>query len=341
MKGKAVLETLRRTLDFYGPTPPPNEVSEQLGISKEEADALWEDFMESEYGRVLKNDVVKEEAPPPKTKRKYVRKAKPVATTEAPKEDKPKKHIHDLPLEAIKTIAAISALVIAFRMVGYLVEYFSMWETTEWLAWATAVALSLILFISMQAAIMAWKSKQWMLLLTSGLLFVAMAYVDISGTATVIGKKKQAVTVAARTESADVLRARERVPQLNASISSLDKDLAVLRKEREQLVAEQEGLDKADPRYNYNYNSLRNRLATNKTSLDAKQNDRDNKDAERTALQNTPGYYSTAVAELTDGSAEFTDWAVAVGLGLVGPWALSVTLFLRGKDDKNKEAEVK
>lgn len=331
MDRRSTINVLRRTRSFYGDFPPPNEVADQLDIPKEEADSLWQEFLDSEDKRLSASKMA------PKPKRKYVRKAKPVE--EPPKKEEEKKHLHDLPLEAIKVLAGISAVVIAIRMVGYLMEYFTLWETSEVLAWTTAIALAMALFVSLQVAVTAWRGKQFLLFVVSALLFGVVAFIDMSGTASIIAKKKQAIVAVERSASEDVLRARDQIPKLESDMKAAQTQIDTLNKERLQLIAEQSKLNEASETYKKDYVNMRGRLATNKTSIDETQKKFDTDKASRDAFANTPGLYSTAVADGTDGVATFLDWCVAVGLGLVGPWALSVTLFLRGKDEeaeKNK-----
>lgn len=304
---------IRAIMPFYEGSPPIGVIADALKITAEEAQSLL-------------IQVQDEEAIVRKKKRPATRRKKEKAPVTVPKVIEPEAGLHELPVGAIKWMSLIISVTALVRAFMYAFEYFCRADPPVYAA-LMAGMIAMVTFVSPQIFIIGWRQKQLIVGLFSLALVLVFVWVSIQITIDVLDYSRTAKDNNHEVQNEQIIRARDRVTQIDNEIEKASKEVEIDVKERDILTRSLESLvgKETTPAYvdtRTRLNSAKKRIDTNNQLIAAKEN-------ERNSLKNTSGYF-TALVKTSDkkASERNLDTAFAIGLDIVGPAFLCFSLFL-------------
>jgi hypothetical protein len=235
---------------------------------------------------------------------------------------------HEVPLGIVKFISAFVSLVAVVRTFGYDYQYYQTVDNKFFAILMSALLVS-VSFTSPQVMIYAWKRRNVFIGVISLLFVVLSSYYSIFVTSEVIRMKRLDNNITQITEQENIIRARERVLDIDILEQQLLQDRDIELRERDSLQTASEQLIRERKDGTWEYNSMRTRLVTSKERIDSLNNRIGLLRNERTELKSIQGFYSEHVKTDDEKKIESSrDLIFAMFLDFVGPVFMSFSLFL-------------
>ncbi|MGD9679030.1 MAG: hypothetical protein AB7V16_11870 [Vulcanibacillus sp.] len=235
---------------------------------------------------------------------------------------------HEVPLGIVKIISLLVSLIAIVRTFAYDYLYYLALDH-PFFALLLAALLVMVSFTSPQVMIYAWKRRNILVGLISLAFVVLSSYYSIFVTKEIIRLKRNTNNIELSLSQEEVIRARERVKEINVLESQLFTDREIELRERNSLQLASEKLIDERKDNTWEYNSMRTRLIASKDRIDSISNRITELQEERKELQNVDGFYSQHVKTEDEKNIESSrDLVFAIFLDFTGPVFMAFSLFL-------------
>lgn len=235
---------------------------------------------------------------------------------------------HEVPLEIVKWISALVSVIAIIRTFFYDFQYYQTVDN-KFFAGLMSILLVSVSFVSPQVMIYAWKKRNILIGVVSVLFVVLSSYYSIFVTSEVIRLKRLSSNTTQTTNQETIIRARERVAEINVLEQQLFKDKDIELRERDSIQTALEQLIDEKKDGTWEFSSMRTRLNDSKKRIDDIDKQISLIQKERTDLKAIDGYYSAHIKTEDEKTKESSrDLIFAMFLDFVGPVFMSFSLFL-------------
>ncbi|HPC09950.1 MAG TPA: hypothetical protein PLN85_02610 [archaeon] len=235
---------------------------------------------------------------------------------------------HNVPLQVIRVISTLVSIIAIIRTFFYDYVYYRTIDN-PFFAGILSALLVMVSFTSPQVLLYAYKNKRHFITLIATLFIILSSYYSIFVSKEVIKLKRIQNNVSISTEQEKVIKARERVKELDSLEVILLQNKEIELRERNSLQEATEKLIADNKTNTKEFDTLRTRLAGVKQRYDDIDKQLQELYKERKELQSIDGYYSSYVKTEKDIEIEFSmDLVFAIFLDFTGPVFLAFSLFL-------------
>lgn len=235
---------------------------------------------------------------------------------------------HSVPLQVIRIISTLVSIIAIIRTFFYDYVYYRTIDN-PFFAGILSALLVMVSFTSPQVLLYAYKNKRHFITIVSALFIILSSYYSIFVSKEVIKLKRIENNVSISTEQEKIIKARERVKELDSLEVILLQNKEIELRERNSLQEATEKLIADNKTNTKEFDILRTRLAGVKQRYDDIDKQLQELYKERKELQSIDGYYSSYVKTEKDIEIEFSmDLVFAIFLDFTGPVFLAFSLFL-------------